>query len=68
MIVTLEINNNIQNDFFSLLNLLSDKVKILDQIEEISKNDNDYQLYLDRKDEEEFSFDEVKRLLNVDNL
>ena len=63
MILTLEINNDIQNDFFSFLNLLSDKVKILEQIEKISENEDDYKLYLERKDEEEFSLDEVKRVL-----
>ena len=64
MIVTLEVNNNIENEFFSFLKLLSDKVKILEQVEEIPKNDKDYKLYLERKDEEEFSIDEVKRLIS----
>ena len=64
MIVTLEVNNKIENEFFSFLTLLNDKVKVLEKIEEISKNEDDYQLYLERKDEEEFSMDEVKRLLS----
>jgi len=44
--------------------LLNDKVKVLEQIEGISKNEDDYKLYLERKNEEEFEFDEVKRILN----
>jgi len=64
MIVTLEVNNNIENEFFSFLKLLNDKVKVLEQIEGISKNEDDYKLYLERKNEEEFEFDEVKRILN----
>jgi len=64
MIVTLEVNNNIENEFFSFLKLLNDKVKVLEQIESISKNEDDYKLYLERKNEEEFEFDEVKRILN----
>ena len=63
MLLRLEINNEIKNEFFSLLKLLDEKVKVLNEIETVKKSDLDYQIFLDRKGEEEISFEEVKSLL-----
>jgi len=67
VVVTLEVDDKIKEQFLNMLGLIKN-VKVLSQIDNVKHTENDYKYFLDRKNEEEISLEDVEKFINADKL